>query len=47
MPTTPRRLMIRRSVYGIAVNLRGTVVSHASKTQHVVWLSTSEEEYKI
>ena len=32
----------RRSVSGIAVILGGTVVSHASKTQHVVSLSTSE-----
>ena len=30
---------------GIAVTLGGTVVSHASKTQHVVSLSTSEAEY--
>ena len=30
---------------GIAVTLGGTVVSPASKTQHVVSLSTSEEEY--
>ena len=29
----------------IAVALRGTVVSHASMTQHVVSLSTSEAEY--
>ena len=35
----------RRSVYGIAVTLGGTVVSHAIKTQHVVLLLTSEEEY--
>ena len=35
----------RRSVSGIAVTLGGTVVSHASKTQHVVSLSTSEAEY--
>ena len=30
---------------GVAVTSRGTVVSHASKTQHVVSLSTSEAEY--
>ena len=30
----------RRSVSGIAVTLGGTVVSHVSKTQHVVSLST-------
>ena len=35
----------RRSVSGIAVTLEGTVVSHASKTQRVVLLSTSEAEY--
>ena len=35
----------RRSVSGIAVTMGGTVVSHASKTQHVVSLSTSEAEY--
>ena len=35
----------RRSVSGIAVILRGTVVSHASKTQRVGSLSTSEIEY--
>ena len=35
----------RSSVLGIAVTLGGTVVSHASKTQHVVSLSTSEAEY--
>ena len=36
----------RRTVSGIAVTLEGTVVSHAaSKTQHVVSLSTSEAEY--
>ena len=34
-----------RSVSGIAVTLGGAVVSHASKTQHVVSLSTSEAEY--
>ena len=34
----------RRSVSGIAVTSEGTVVSHASKTQHVVPLSTSEAE---
>ena len=34
-----------RSVSGIAVTLGGTVVSHASKTQRVVPLSTSEAEY--
>ena len=35
----------RRSVSGITVTLGGTVVNHASKTQHVVPLSTSEAEY--
>ena len=35
----------RRSVSGKAVTLGGTVVSHASKTQHAVSLSTSEIEY--
>ena len=35
----------RRSVSGIAVTLGGTAVSHASKTQRVVSLSTSEAEY--
>ena len=35
----------RRSVSGIAVRLGGTVVSHASKTQHILSLSTSEAEY--
>ena len=35
----------KRSVSGIAVTLRGTFVSHESKTQRVVSLSTSEEEY--
>ena len=35
----------RRSVPGISVTLESTVVSHASKTQHVVSLSTSETEY--
>ena len=35
----------RRSGSGIAVTLGGTVVSHASKTQRVVSLSTSEAEY--
>ena len=34
-----------RSVSGIAVTLGGTVVSHASKIQHVMPLSTSEAEY--
>ena len=33
---------VRHSVYGIAVTLKGSVVSNASKTQHVVSLSTSE-----
>ena len=35
----------RRSVSGIAISSGGTVVGHASKTQHVVSLSTSETEY--
>ena len=35
----------RRSVSAIAVTLGGTAVSYASKTQHVVSLSTSEAEY--
>ena len=35
----------RRSVSGIFVTLGGTFVSHASKTQRVVSLSTSETEY--
>ena len=35
----------RRSVSGIGATLGGAVVSHASKTQHVVSLSTSEAEY--
>ena len=35
----------RRSVSGVVVTLRGTVVSHASKTQRVVSLSTSEAGY--
>ena len=35
----------RRSVSGIAVTLGGTLVSHASKTQHVVSLPTSETEF--
>ena len=35
----------RRSVSGVAVTLGGTVVRHASKTQRVVSLSTSEAEY--
>ena len=35
----------KRSVSGIVVTLRGTVASHASKTQRVVSLSTSEAEY--
>ena len=34
-----------RSVSGITVTLGGTIVSHASKTQRVVSLSTSEAEY--
>ena len=35
----------KRSVSGIVVTLGGTVVAHASKTQRVVSLSTSEAEY--
>ena len=35
----------RRSVSGIAVTFEGTVVSHVSKTQRVISLSTSETEY--
>ena len=34
----------RRSVSGVAVTLGGTVVSHVSKTQRVVSISTSEVE---
>ena len=37
----------RRSMFGIAVTLGGTVVSHASKTQHVVSLSTPEAAYIV
>ena len=37
----------RRSAFGITVTLGGTVVSHASKTQHVVSLSTSEAAYIV
>ena len=36
-----------RSVSGIRVTLGGTVVSHASKTQHVVSLWTSKAEYIV
>ena len=35
----------RHSVPEKAVTLGGTVVSHASKTQHIVSLLTSEAEY--
>ena len=35
----------RRSVSGLAVTLGGTVVSHASKTHHILSLSTSDAEY--
>ena len=35
----------RHSVSGVAVTLGGTVVSHVSKTQRVVSISTSEAEY--
>ena len=41
----PNKENDRRSVSGIAVTLGGTVVSHASETQHVISLSTSEAEY--
>ena len=34
----------RRSMSGISVTLGGTAMSHASKIQRVVSLSTSEEE---
>ena len=34
----------RRSVFGIGVALGGTVLSHASETQHVVLLSASEAD---
>ena len=44
MPTMRTRLMIDVRCLGLAINLGGTVVSHASKTQHVVSLSTSEAE---
>ena len=37
----------RRSVFGIAVTLGGTLVSHASKSQHVVSLSTPEAAYIV
>ena len=33
----------RRSMFGTAVTVGSTVVSHASKAQHIVSLSTSEE----
>ena len=39
------RVNDRCSVSGIAVTLGGSVESHASTTQHVVSLSTSEEKY--
>ena len=35
----------RHLVSGIAVALEGTAVNHASKTQHIVSLSTSEAEF--
>ena len=35
----------RHSVSGIAITLKGTIISHVSKTQHAVSLSTSEAEY--
>ena len=35
----------RRSMSGIAIIMEGTVVSHVSKAQHVVSLSTSKAEY--
>ena len=37
----------RRSVSGIAITLGGAVLSHVSKTQHVVLLSTSKAEYTV
>ena len=37
----------RRSVSGIAVTSGGIVVNNASKTQHVLSLSTSEAEYIV
>ena len=37
----------RRSVFGVAVELRNTAVSASSMTQHRVTLSTSEAEYVV
>ena len=47
MQTDANKKNDRRAVSGIAVTLGGTVVSHASKTQFLVSLSTSEAEYIV